>query len=1008
MNESMLMSFLQILAAITAFKKDDLKLIVRKHVEGFIIRNFGKRNVNEKLADFEDYLSSATMTADKKQLLSQVCKKINSEYPVKQKYFLLINIFSFYSFINSNKSESISSEDSTVSQIAEWLNINRNDFLNFQYFGQGQILDIPQKNNLLISSNENPDINNIRFLKCEGLSGYILFLHFPSVNILLFKYNGTSILELSSKPIYTNHIYIFSPELLISGKDINPIYYGDVIRRIFQVNETETISLTANSISYSYWKSTKGIKPLSLKGRGGELVGIMGGSGAGKSTLLKLLSGTLKPQHGEVLLNGKDINTLGNEFKGLLSVMHQEECLVEELTVYENLLFSTRLALGDLPISEIRKMVDNKLVELDLVDCKDNRVGTVGNRQLSGGQRKRLAIAMEIIREPKILLVDEPTSGLSSSDSEVVMSILKNIALQDKLVVVNIHQPSSDIYKLFDSIIIIDKGGFPIFWGNPNEAILHFKTISNRVNKNLSGCEFCGTLKPELIFEIVEERNVNELGQKTTERKYSPEDWNKLYSKKISEIGFIAEKRDLPKPRYQLPKLREQFQTFFKRNLLSKLRNIEFVVLSLALPPILAVLIAVFLKYSIPNDASSSPYTLFSNPNLSSFFLMCILASLFFGLILSCDDIFKDKQLIAREEFIGLNLGSYLNSKILFLVLLSAYQTFAFAWLGSQIIELKGMVVHLWLILFSVSILGNLLGLIISSTLKSIVAIYILVPFLLIPQILFSGLVVRFDNLNPRLTSEKVVPIAGEIMASRWASEALITHFYITNDFNKPFFEVDYIESLLKYKLLNLLPDIQHTINSIDNQEDTTLLMLRVINGIHLLLNEKGSIDSEELMSLPVNEFKQEATLILNELKEKLSRNYAHNKKSKDNLIESLYPNTPCGRQQFLEQKNKYHNKSIDDLVRNRFYPKPFILINEEYIQKADPIFQEPTSKYGRSHFLAPVKQIMGQFIITYWFNLTIIWVMIIFFYLVLHLNLLPKILLLRFVFLRKEIKEFV
>jgi hypothetical protein len=311
-----------------------------------------------------------------------------------------------------------------------------------------------------------------------------------------------------------------------------------------------------------------------------------------------------------------------------------------------------------------------------------------------------------------------------------------------------------------------------------------------------------------------------------------------------------------------------------------------------------------------------------------------------------------------------------------------------FALLGSYIIELRGISVQLWLLLFSISLFGNLTGLIVSSTLKSIVSIYILVPFLLIPQILFSGLVVNFDNLNPRLSSETKVPLAGELMASRWATEAIITYFYVNNKFNKPFYLLDFQESELRFKLLNLLPDIQHIINTTNPDSLNSSTRLQVENGISLLVKDiKQPLPKTILRDSSIQLNFDELTFYLSSAKDVLSNRYSKVKFSKDRMVQSLYPNTPKGRQNQIATRNKYHNRSIEHLTRNRFYPKIFVISNNCYVQKSDPIFQISDSPNGRSHFFAPYKHIGKYLLETYWYNLLIIWLMIVACYIFIVLN---------------------
>jgi ABC transport system ATP-binding/permease protein len=967
MNESMLRSMLQILAGFASISSDSSSKLAIKHVEGYIVRNFGNKLVAEKLLEFNRFYHESKNWNDKLSFLEKTCLEINKEFSVKHKFLLIINIFNFYSFTERDALAYLQPNDDSLGLVAGWLKLDINDFLNYKYFKLGQLHLMPQKDNIIIAAEQNPGISTIRHFNWEGVNGYMLFLHIPSANIVTFLYNGTSALELSGKPIYTKHTYIFSNGLVISGRGLTPIYHSQVLSAIHQVKTIENVTLTANNICYSYLNSDKGIKNLSFTGSSGELVGIMGGSGVGKSTLLKLLSGNLSPQKGEILINGHNIINLKDTLKNIVGIMHQEECLVDELTVFENLYIGARMVLGNLSSQEVKKLVENKLYELDLTECTNNRVGSPLNRQLSGGERKRLAIALELVRDPRILFVDEPTSGLSSADSEVVMNILKNIALSGRLVIVNIHQPSSDIFKLFDKLIILDKGGIPIFTGNPIEAILHFKGVANLVDKTAGGCEYCGNIKPELIFNLVEERNIDELGQKTAQRKLTPEDWYSFYQKRKSTTPPQIQVYSIPETLHSVSSSLKQFNYYFRRNVMTKIRNREFIFLSLVLPPILAVLISLFLRSS----SEHGPYSLYLNPNLASFFFMCILASLFFGLILSCEDILRDRQLIVREKFIGLSLKSFYNAKLLFLIILSAYQTLCFAFLGTQIIGIIGFTFHFWIILFLVSIVGNITGLIISSALRSVVAIYILVPFLLIPQILFSGLVVNFDDLNPKIVTSKKVPVIGEIMITRWASEAILVQFYSSNKYNKHFFQFDFEESALRFRLAYLLPELFKITDRIKNEteKENAYDLLTLRKGMVLLAYNQSIILPESIGNGDTSDIGQWAYSFLEKAQVALSSKLSKLRSKRDSYIKNVFLSQSDGTQQLKNLKYNYHNKALDNLMRSKHSPKPIVIVETDFIQKIDPIFLISGSNFGRSHFFAPVKKFFSLHIYTFWFN---------------------------------------
>ena len=182
----------------------------------------------------------------------------------------------------------------------------------------------------------------------------------------------------------------------------------------------------------------------------------MGGSGVGKSTLLNILNGNIPVQHGKIKINGVEIFEQKKQVEGLIGYVPQDDLLFEDLTVWENLFYNASLCFDQLSQEAIEEKVEKVLHELELHPFKDLKVGSPLKKVISGGQRKRLNVALELIREPAILFVDEPTSGLSSTDSEKVVLLLKQQARKGKLIIVNIHQPSSAIFKMFDKLWILD------------------------------------------------------------------------------------------------------------------------------------------------------------------------------------------------------------------------------------------------------------------------------------------------------------------------------------------------------------------------------------------------------------------------------------------------------------------------------------------------------------------------------------------------------------------------
>jgi ABC-type multidrug transport system ATPase subunit len=303
--------------------------------------------------------------------------------------------------------------------------------------------------------------------------------------------------------------------------------------RFIQANAENKFVFTATDIEYNYRNSTNGVKRFNFNEESGRFIGIIGGSGSGKSTLLNVLNGNIKPRNGSIKINGYDIHENKEQVKGIIGYVPQDDLLIKELTVYQNLYYNAKLCFSDTPEYEIENIVEKALVDFDLIEARDLNVGDAFTTILSGGQRKRLNIALELIREPSILFVDEPTSGLSSADTEKVINLLKRQTFKGKLVIANMHQPSSDIYKMLDKLLVMDQGGRIIYYGHPISAITYFKHKAQFPDAEESECLSCGNINTDQILRIVEARVVDVNGRLTRKRKTSPQEWYDMYIKNI-------------------------------------------------------------------------------------------------------------------------------------------------------------------------------------------------------------------------------------------------------------------------------------------------------------------------------------------------------------------------------------------------------------------------------------------------------------------------------------------
>ena len=527
---------------------------------------------------------------------------------------------------------------------------------------------------------------------------------------------------------------------------------------------------------------------MTINEESGNLIGIMGASGAGKSTLLNVLNGNYAPSTGSVKINGFDIHNAINKDKieGVIGYVSQDDLLIEELTVFQNIFYNAKLCFGDLSDWQIIKLTFKVLNSLGLYETKDLKVGSPLDKTISGGQRKRVNIALELIREPSIMFVDEPTSGLSSRDSENIMDLLKELTLRGKLIFVVIHQPSSDIFKMFDKLVILDTGGYLIYNGNPVDAIIYFKQQTQQANAVESECPQCGNVNPEQIFNIIESKILDEYGNQTENRKVAPKDWYKKWNLfKKSDFNDLDINTNPPLKSLKIPSVWNQFKVFIKRDVLSKIANKQYMLINFLEAPVLALILSFIIKYSNIDEARDVGYIFRENENLTAYIFMSVIVALFLGLTVSAEEIIRDRKILKREKFLNLSKGSYLFSKIFIMFTVSAIQILSFVLVGNTVLELKGMYLEYWLVLFSAACFANMLGLNISSAFDSAVTIYILIPFIIIPQLILSGVIVKFEKLNPIITVQKKVPLTGEIMASKWAFEALaVNQLKITTSIN--------------------------------------------------------------------------------------------------------------------------------------------------------------------------------------------------------------------------------
>ena len=1009
MNETAIYPLLRILASHASANGLDV------HVDPFV-EEILNENVSSRLRiDFATYYknqkrshahcTTGVAVANDYSLTKEICLELRKYLSIEDRYLIIVTLLEWAGRYNSGEGLS-----EFVELVAFCLNLDPTELKFIRRFvAQSDYGHIdPSRMVTLsgapdISNASRPCVQNVGFITARvlGLDGCIRLLYLPDIQSYLIKYYGEAKLYIDSRDLIPEKVYIFQVGSTIKGYGVSPIHYSNIVRVSRNSDNHQRVTLVAEDIEYKYRNSKNGIKRFRISEEAGQLIGIMGGSGVGKSTLLNLLTGKQKPHKGRVLINGYDIHTEKHAVQGIIGLVPQDDLLFENLTVYQNMYYNAKLCFGNYNRKQIDLLVRKVLNDLELWEIQDLKVGSPLNKVISGGQRKRLNIGLELLREPTILFVDEPTSGLSSSDSLMVMKLLKALANKGKLVVANIHQPSDKIFRLFDKLWVLDKGGYPVYSGAPLDAISYFKRVVNPLSTTDGGCVHCGNINPEQILEIIERKVVDENGKLTSTRQVEPEAWYNNYIENIqNHVASNGNKEPLPTNNFRLPNVIKQLKIFSIRNLLSKLSNKQYVLLNLLEPIVLGLILAFFVKYSVGDN-----YIFANNKNLPAFMFMSVIVSLFLGLSVSAEEIIGDRKILERESFLNLSRFSYLNSKVIYLFALSALQMFLFIFIGNSIIEVKGLTFQYWLVLFSAACFSNLMGLIISSAMSSVVTIYITIPFILVPQILLSGTVVDYDNLHPTLTRKVYVPAIADIMPSRWAYEALAVEQFTHNRFERNFFGYDMVVSQSNFRSSFLLPRLQAKLDEsirlnsadISNRKQIGKHLRLIGNELDVLVKKAGvppfEFTGELKEGILTDEIIDELSGYLFFLKRLESENYQRAIHSRDSVYNALTQR--LGTDGFYRLKQENHNATLAEWVLRNNEVVKYLETDDRVIQKYEPIYMQPDHPWGRAHLYAPYKLFNGVYVRTVWFNITVIWLGILLLYATLQLNFIRRIALL-------------
>lgn len=474
----------------------------------------------------------------------------------------------------------------------------------------------------------------------------------------------------------------------------------------------------------------------------GELVGLLGPSGSGKTTLLTCLCGVQFADG--VYFNGAPLRQAAASCTNVIGYVPQDDVLYPELTVRETLFWSARLRLDSHTSNErIHEKISEVCSMLGLVDktsgldLLDTIVGSPEHRTLSGGQRKRVNLALELLTDPLILFLDEPTSGLSSQDTRMVMSVLRRIADEKGIsIVVTIHQPSQKVYAMFDQTLYLKTG--KLVWFGPAHpgSARHF--LPKEVETD-----------PEDIMEVVDSAETTALQTRFQRSPYE----HRFVQERGQLIESLTKGGDLAVPQAPEPLGHtRQYWHLLRRQLTRRWRDRAALGVQLGQAPVLGALLGwIFIENRI---------------NTPLFLLVFI--SIWFGANASARELVSERMLFRREKRGGVSVAATLLSKLTAHSLILLVQCLLLFFVADAIVDFDASPALVLPIMWMSGICGTTLGFVVSAIARTEIFATLAVPLVLIPILLFGGSLTPYDEMS--LVKKGI----SNVMPSRWGYEAMV------------------------------------------------------------------------------------------------------------------------------------------------------------------------------------------------------------------------------------------
>lgn len=488
-----------------------------------------------------------------------------------------------------------------------------------------------------------------------------------------------------------------------------------------------------------------------------EFVGLLGPSGAGKTTLLMALIGYIRPAFGRTMLNGDDLASTFDRYRNAIGYVPQEDIIHNELTVFEALYYTAKLRLpSDTRDEEIYRRIDDILADLEISQTRDIRIGSPERKGISGGQRKRVNLALELLTEPSLLCLDEPTSGLASEDAANVMDLLRKLADGGRTILLTIHQPSPQVYRMLDNALYLAAGEQVYYGPAYPDSMLYFHP---EIQPNTPEAERILADPGSCMRPLMEATRAGE-PMETFAARYRQSRYYNEFVRERRE-GLREMKLSEASPRRPPRFTGRQWWTLSRRYLDIKLKDRVGTAILLVQAPIVGVLLAlVFAQQSggLMSRLQFAPFALF----------LLVVAAVWFGCSNAAREIVSEQAVYRRERMVNLSVLAYAASKFTVLGVLCFLQCLMLVVITYFTLDFRGNPLWHLGVLWLCSLAGLGLGLMLSALVRTGEAAIALVPILLIPQVILGGAIMPVDKMNAP------TEWASKMAIARWGFEAVL------------------------------------------------------------------------------------------------------------------------------------------------------------------------------------------------------------------------------------------